>query len=204
MVETNVHTDAAQAQQERGVIRRADDFDMDDEPATDPLAGIATAATGQALLDWLWPGGSNPAGTLYTFDMDVADVSLTVGDFQSDDDSPLTLVAYDGRGSVVASDSESWPETAGPSFVTLSVEPTDVERHADVRRHEDRRPLHLGRGEPDDGVRSRHLRANRGNLAALGTATSTREAKSRSIRDAIERRTSNARGRGVSNILFAD
>jgi len=81
----------------------------------DPLA------TGQALIDWHWPKGSNPDGTTILFDWPISEFSLRAGDFKSDDDTPLKIVAYDGNDQEVASDSLDWPDTAGPPFATLSV-----------------------------------------------------------------------------------
>ncbi|MEZ5066251.1 MAG: hypothetical protein R3B81_16105 [bacterium] len=78
-------------------------------------------AVGQALIDWPWPSGSNPAGTEMLFSVSVSEVTLRAGDFGSDDDSPLLLRAFDINDVEIGSDSVDWPVTAHPPFATLSV-----------------------------------------------------------------------------------
>ena len=83
--------------------------------------GHDSNAVGQALIDWPWPSGSNPAGTEMLFSVSVAEVSMRVGDFGGDDDTPLLLRAFDVNGVEIGSDSVNWPATAQPPFATLSV-----------------------------------------------------------------------------------
>jgi hypothetical protein len=90
--------------------------------AGDPLA------VGQALIDWPWPMGSNPAGTDFHFEPTVRDVSLRAGDYYGDIDSPLQIVAYDCDGAVLAQVSQPWPSTAGPPFTTLVLNVSGIAR----------------------------------------------------------------------------
>ena len=79
----------------------------------------------QALIDWPWPG-SNPAGTTIGFDPPVKRVRLQAGDYGSDDDTPLALVAFDSTGVAVASDSSPWPIGASAPVETLSVRAYEI------------------------------------------------------------------------------
>lgn len=90
------------------------------------LFGSNPLATGQALIDWNWPSGSNTVGTEILFSTSVLSFSLEAGDFGGDDDSPLTITAYDIGGNLVASDSASW--SSNPPFSLLSVSAPGIRR----------------------------------------------------------------------------
>jgi hypothetical protein len=84
--------------------------------------------TGQAMIDMNWLDYNNPAGTDFHFDPPVANFFLHAGDFGADDDSPLSITAYDSGGNVIATDSAPWPETAFPPFAQLSVGVSGIKR----------------------------------------------------------------------------
>lgn len=73
----------------------------------------------QALIDWNWSSYQNTAGTDIEFSAPVSSVSLIAGDFGGDDDSPITITAYDASGAVVDSDFTPW--NGNPPFSLLSV-----------------------------------------------------------------------------------
>jgi hypothetical protein len=83
------------------------------------------AATGHALLDW---PGTNYVGTTIFFDAPVKDFSLQAGDFGGDDDSPLTITAYDSTNNIVGTASTLWPTNQFPPFVLLSVSATNIRK----------------------------------------------------------------------------
>lgn len=80
----------------------------------------------QALIDWDWAGLQNSAGTDILFSTPVNSVSLIAGDFGGDDDSPLTLTAYDAGGGVVGSVTIPW--NGSPPFALLSVSGNGIVR----------------------------------------------------------------------------
>jgi hypothetical protein len=82
----------------------------------------------QALIDMDWTSFSNPLGTDILFDADVSAFSLLAGDFGSDDDSPIAIVAFDNNGMVVGSDSVSWPVSAVPPLAKLSISASGIRR----------------------------------------------------------------------------
>ncbi len=86
------------------------------------------SATGQALIDWFWPWGSNPTGTTILFDKPMLSFSLRAGDFGSDDDSPLMITAFDSQDQLLAQDSVSWDASRFPPFATLSVSATGIRK----------------------------------------------------------------------------
>ena len=84
---------------------------------------------GQALIDWPWGGAmSNPAGTTILFDQDVSNFILEAGDFGSDDDSPLSITAYDADDNVIGSDSVPWDASKNPPFATLSLNVSGIRK----------------------------------------------------------------------------
>ena len=101
-----------------GDLRIYDLFKFGGDPAT----------TGQALIDWVWPIGSNPSGTRISFSNPVSNFSLKAGDFGSDDDGPLSLTAYDKDGNVLGTDSTSWPSSAFPPFATLNISSVGISK----------------------------------------------------------------------------
>ena len=84
--------------------------------------------TGQALIDWNWPSGANPAGTTILFSSPVSNFSLQAGDFGSDNDSPLSITAYDGSDNVIGSVAAQWPSTQYPPFATLSLDLSGISK----------------------------------------------------------------------------
>lgn len=79
------------------------------------------SVTGQALIDWPFPGGSNNIGTTFLFDRPLTECSVLAGDFGGDADTPLTLTAYNAGNHVIASNSITWPAGQNPPFALLSV-----------------------------------------------------------------------------------
>lgn len=86
------------------------------------------STTGQALIDWFWPGGSNPVGTAILFDRPIPSFSLRAGDFGSDDDSPLMITAFDAQDQTLAQDSVLWDASSSPPFATLSVSAPSIRK----------------------------------------------------------------------------
>lgn len=78
-------------------------------------------ATGQALIDWFWPYGSNPVGTSILFNKSVSSFSLRAGDFGADDDSPLKITAFDAQDQIIGQDSVPWYASSLPPLAMLSV-----------------------------------------------------------------------------------
>jgi hypothetical protein len=76
-------------------------------------------ASPQALIDMNWTNYQNPAGTDILFSSSVSSVSLIAGDFGGDNDSPITITAYDAAGNVVDTDTTLWD--GFPPFQLLSV-----------------------------------------------------------------------------------
>jgi hypothetical protein len=85
-------------------------------------------AAGQALIDMNWSNYSNPDGTDIYFDHPVSSFSLQAGDFGSDNDSPLTIVAFDESGTQIGADSQPWAGDAFPPFITLSITAPGIRR----------------------------------------------------------------------------
>jgi hypothetical protein len=85
-------------------------------------------ATGQALGDWKWWGGSNTAGTTILFDKPVTSFSLRAGDFGADNDNFLMITAFDAQDQILAQDSVPWNATMQPPFATLSVSAPDISK----------------------------------------------------------------------------
>jgi hypothetical protein len=85
-------------------------------------------ATGQALIDWFWPMGSNPLGTTILFDQPVSNFSLRAGDFGSDNDGQLKITAFDSAGNVIGSDSANWNSGQFPPFATLNLNTTGINK----------------------------------------------------------------------------
>ncbi len=82
----------------------------------------------QAMIDMNWNNFNNPLGTDILFDPVVSNVSLLAGDFGSDDDSPLMIVAYDAAGNVLGTASQPWPASASPPLAVLSVNACGIKR----------------------------------------------------------------------------
>ena len=101
-----------------GDLRIYDLFEFGHDPMAD----------GQALIDFVWPAGSNPNGTQIIFSKPVSNFSLKAGDFGSDTDTPLSITAYDKSGNVLGNDSKSWPYTASPPFATLSITSSNISK----------------------------------------------------------------------------
>lgn len=77
---------------------------------------------GRGLIDWDWTTqGPNREGLTFTFDRPVHAFALDAGDWGSDDDGPLELVAYDCDGREVARATKPWPITQDTPFATLVV-----------------------------------------------------------------------------------
>jgi hypothetical protein len=76
-------------------------------------------ASPQAMIDMSWTNYQNPAGTDILFSPSVSSVSLIAGDFGGDNDSPITITAYDAAGNVVDTDTTPWD--GDPPFQLLSV-----------------------------------------------------------------------------------
>jgi hypothetical protein len=86
------------------------------------------AVTGQALIDWPWPEGRNITGTTILFSKPVSDFSLQAGDFGGDDDSPLTITAYDDSDNVIGTDSASWDPYRFPPFAVLHISAAGIRK----------------------------------------------------------------------------
>jgi hypothetical protein len=76
---------------------------------------------GQALIDWHWPAGSNPEGTRIKLGRPITSLTLTAGDWGSDDDGELSLVAFDCEGKTIAKDGVKWGADKFPPFARLEV-----------------------------------------------------------------------------------
>jgi hypothetical protein len=74
---------------------------------------------GQALIDMFWSNYSNPSGTTILFSQPISGFSLNAGDFGSDDDSPLSITAYNSSNAVIDSDSAIWLISATPPPLAL-------------------------------------------------------------------------------------
>lgn len=90
--------------------------------------GHDKSATGQALIDWFGDGNRGERGITISFDRPVKSVSLKAGDFHGDDDSPLTITAYDAAGKQIATTSADWKSGRGPPFATLSLAASGIRR----------------------------------------------------------------------------
>lgn len=77
---------------------------------------------GRGLIDWDWTTQApNREGLTFTFDRPVAAFSLAAGDWGSDDDEALELIAFDCDGREVARAAKRWPITQDTPFATLTV-----------------------------------------------------------------------------------
>jgi len=85
-------------------------------------------ATGQALIDFPFPAGSNTAGTQILFSSEIIYFSLDAGDFGGDNDSPITIRAFDANDNILAIDSETWGASQFPPFITLEVTAPGIRR----------------------------------------------------------------------------
>lgn len=85
------------------------------------FGGADPGSNGQVFIDLDWGIDSNPEGTDISFNQPMSSFSLQAGDFGDDDDSPLTIVAYDEFGSEIGSATAPWPSDAEPPFVTLAI-----------------------------------------------------------------------------------
>jgi hypothetical protein len=83
---------------------------------------------GKALIDFPFPAGSNPDGTVILFDPPVYEVSLRAGDFAGDDDGPMTITAYDANGTKIGFDAQDWGEGQNPPFAPLTVRGSGIAR----------------------------------------------------------------------------
>lgn len=83
---------------------------------------------GQALIDVDWTTFDNTAGTTLVLDAPVVEFRLVAGDFGHDDDSPLSLAAYDQAGAAVDSVALPWGQAATGPFAELIVEGTGIRR----------------------------------------------------------------------------
>lgn len=83
---------------------------------------------GKALIDFPFPSGSNPDGTVILFDPPVYEVSLRAGDFAGDDDGPITITAYDTNLAKIGSAAQDWGEGQNPPFVPLAVRGKGIAR----------------------------------------------------------------------------
>lgn len=91
-------------------------------------AGSDPGGNGQAFIDMDWSSFDNPEGTDITFNLPMRSFSLEAGDFGDDDDSPLTIVAYDELGVEIGSASAPWPADQEPPLVTLTIEAPGIRR----------------------------------------------------------------------------
>jgi hypothetical protein len=76
---------------------------------------------GQALIDWNWPAGSNPEGTRLELGRPVTSLTLVAGDWGSDDDGDLALVAFDCEGKTIGKHAVKWGADKFPPFARLEV-----------------------------------------------------------------------------------
>lgn len=83
---------------------------------------------GQGLIDVDWTTFDNTQGTTLWLDAPVAEIRLEAGDFGRDDDSPLSLAAYDGTGARVDSTAMDWGEGATGPFAELVVSGEGIRR----------------------------------------------------------------------------
>lgn len=84
--------------------------------------------TGQALIDVDWVQFDNSQGTTLLLDAPVAELHLHAGDFGRDDDSPLSLAAYDGSGAQLDSVTVDWGAAATGPFAELVVSGEGIRR----------------------------------------------------------------------------
>lgn len=92
------------------------------------FGGSDPGGNGQALIDVNWGNFNNPDGTDISFDHPVSSFSLQAADYRADDDTPLTIVAYDEVGNEIGAASAPWPDDAEPPFVTLVIAAAGIRR----------------------------------------------------------------------------
>ena len=80
-------------------------------------------ATSQALIDYDFPTGSNPDGTMILFSTPIESFSLVAGDFggAQEADGLLEITAFGANDQVVATDSVQWPAGMTAPFAELSI-----------------------------------------------------------------------------------
>ena len=83
----------------------------------------------QALIDWNWEEpGEGTGKTTILFSQPVSEVSLEAGDWGSDADSPLELMAYSEVDELIASASTDWAESWLPPFASFGVSASGIRK----------------------------------------------------------------------------
>lgn len=88
---------------------------------------LTASGESQALADSV-TFGTDAVATTILFDQPVANFQLRAGDLGTDEDTPLTITAYDVGDNVLGSDSEIWVLSQAPPFVPLSVNATGIRK----------------------------------------------------------------------------
>lgn len=83
---------------------------------------------GQGIIDVDWVSFDNTQGTTFLLDAPVAELRVFAGDFGRDDDSPLSLAAYDQAGAQLDSTTVGWDATAKGPFAELVVAGEGIRR----------------------------------------------------------------------------